>query len=98
MNAEFIVYAFVGEAVFAAMAAGALLTLAALLKVLPPEMSRGRPAGARHHMAVPSNDGPGRLNEQKESVMAGMQTSAEEHPDKPEAADHSPLAQISSYM
>jgi hypothetical protein len=54
MNAEVIVYAFVGEIAFAAMAAGALLALAALLKVIPPEVC----------------DSPDRLDEQKGSVMA----------------------------
>lgn len=54
MNAEVIVYAFVCEIAFAAMAAGALLALAALLKVIP----RG------------VHDSPGRLDEKRESVMA----------------------------
>lgn len=82
MWAEIIGYALVGEIVFAAMAAGALVALAALLKVMPPK----------------ADDSPDRLDEQKEPVRAGMPTAAGEHPDQAEATDDSSLAKIGSYM
>jgi hypothetical protein len=67
MNAEnIIVDAFVGEFVFAAMAVGALLAVAALLKIMPTRTS----------------DGTDRPDEQNESVMVGLQTSAERQPDE----------------
>jgi hypothetical protein len=81
MKAEIIGYAFVGEVVFAAMAAGALVALAALLKVMPPK----------------ADDSPDRSDEQKEPVMAGMRTPAAEHPDQAEATDDSTLAKTGSY-
>ncbi|OBF67674.1 hypothetical protein A5753_03820 [Mycobacterium sp. 852002-51971_SCH5477799-a] len=82
MKAEIIGYAFVGEVAFAAMAAGALVALAALLKVMPPK-------------ADDSRDGP---DGQKEPVMAGTRTAAGEHPNQAEATEDSSLAKIGSYM
>ncbi|HEX5252521.1 MAG TPA: hypothetical protein VFW69_01375 [Mycobacterium sp.] len=82
MNAEYIVYAFVGEVIFAAMAAGALLTLATLLKVVPAKVLRGKLAGSRRHTQISAIECTDRRLEHKEPVMAGMQTSAMEHPDE----------------
>lgn len=73
MNAGYVVYAFLGEVVFAVMAAGAVLILAALLKVTPLKVLRRRISGSQGEMQIPAIDRIDRL-EPKIAVIEGMQT------------------------
>jgi hypothetical protein len=85
MNAGCVVYAFLGEVVFAVMAAGAMLILAALLKVTPLKVLRRRIPGSQGEMQIPAIDRIDRL-EPKIAVIEGMQTPATDHGDEPLAA------------
>jgi hypothetical protein len=76
MTASCIVYVFVGEVVFAAMAGVALLALAALLRVMPSKLLQGHISGSRGHLQAPANAGTDGLNELDEFVDEGMQTSS----------------------
>lgn len=78
-------YAFLGEVVFAVMAAGAVLILAALLKVTPLKVLRRRISGSQGEMQIPAIDRIDRL-ESKIAVIDGMQTPAKGPGNEPLAA------------
>ena len=78
-------YAFLGEVVFAVMAAGAVLILAALLKVTPLKVLRRRISGSKGEMQIPAIDRIDRL-EPKVPAIGEMQTPAKDHGNEPLAA------------
>lgn len=83
MNAPCIVYALVGEVVFAAWAGAALLAVAALLRLVPSKVLRGEISDYRGQTRISANGGTDTLNELEESVIRGMQASACEQSDEP---------------
>ena len=82
---DVLLYAFLGEVVFAVMAAGAVLILAALLKVTPLNVLRRRISGSQGEMQIPAIDRIDRL-EPKIAAIEGMQAPAKDHGDEPLAA------------
>jgi hypothetical protein len=84
MNAAYIVYAFVGEVVFAVMAAGAVVILAALLKVTPLKVLRRRLSGSQRDIQIGAK--PIDPLEPNVPVIGGAQTPANDDRDVPAAA------------
>jgi hypothetical protein len=78
MNAGYVAYAFLGEVVFAVMAAVAVLILAALLKVTPLKVLRRRISGSQAQIQIPAIDRIDRLVP-KIPVIEDMQTPAKDH-------------------
>jgi hypothetical protein len=88
MNAGYVVYAFLGEVVFAVIAAGAVLILAALLRVTPLKVLRRRISGSQGEIQIVAIDRVDPIDrlEPKIPVIEGMQTPANGHGDAPLAA------------
>lgn len=85
MNAGYIVYAFLGEVMFAVITAGAVLILAALLKVTPLKTLRRHPSGSHGRISIRANARSDRPAP-KVPVIDGVQAAANDHRDDPAAA------------
>lgn len=85
MNAGYVAYAFLGEVVFAVMAAGAVLILAALLRVTPLKVLRRRISASQGEIQIAAIGRVDRIDrlQPKIPVIEGMQTPAKDHGNEP---------------